>query len=77
MVKLWQMQVLPKTCWKAFSYLELKLSLSIRGSASWAFSVGGFFGLSQLRGMKVTWPVFSLSITSRTLDAVSSVSTTT
>ena len=69
--------VLPKTCWKAFSYLRSKRSLSKRGSASGKLGAGGFFGLSRFKGMKVTRPVFSLSIKSWTLEAVSSVSTTT
>lgn len=45
--------------------------------ASWALGVGGLLGFSLFRGMKVTRPVLSLSIMSKTLDAVASVSTTT
>lgn len=49
----------------------------MRGSTSSELGMVAFFGLSRLSGMNVTRPDFSLSMASRTLEAVSSVSTTT
>jgi len=49
----------------------------MRGSTSSELGMVVFFGLSRLSGMNVTRPDFSLSIASSTLEAVSSVSTTT